>query len=50
MAWKCIVEGKELADVRADRKESESIEIRSAAAAAACRYSRSGWITARKSR
>ena len=26
MAWKCIAEGKELADVRADRKESKSIE------------------------
>ena len=26
MAWKCIVGGKELADVRADRKESESVE------------------------
>ncbi len=26
MAWKCIVEGKELADVRADRRASESIE------------------------
>ena len=26
MAWKCIAEGKELADVRADRKESRSIE------------------------
>ena len=26
MAWNCIVEGKELADVRADRKDSESIE------------------------
>ena len=26
MAWKCIVEGKELADVRADRKGSQSIE------------------------
>ena len=27
MAWKCIVEGKELADVRADRKDSESIDL-----------------------
>ena len=27
MAWKCIVEGKELADVRADRKDSESILV-----------------------
>ena len=26
MAWTCIVEGKELPDVRADRKEAESIE------------------------
>ena len=26
MAWKCIVDGKELADVRADRKDSESVE------------------------
>ena len=26
MAWKCIVEGKELADVRADRKASERVE------------------------
>lgn len=26
MAWNCIIEGKELADVRADRKEAESIE------------------------
>ncbi len=26
MAWKCVVEGKELTDVRADRKESEIVE------------------------
>lgn len=26
MAWKCIVEGKELPDVRGDRKESERVE------------------------
>lgn len=26
MAWNCIVEGKELADVRADRRDSESVE------------------------
>ena len=26
MAWKCIVEGKELADVRADRRSSQGIE------------------------
>ena len=26
MAWKCIVEGKELADERADRRTSESVE------------------------
>lgn len=26
MAWKCIVEGKELADQRADRRASRSIE------------------------
>ena len=26
MAWKCLVEGKELEDVRADRRQSESVE------------------------
>lgn len=26
MAWTCVVEGKELSDVRADRKNAESIE------------------------